>query len=273
MKQVKNILVPTDYSAHAANAFSFAQKLAKKFGASIKLVNVYRADFGMPVPETMAYQMLEARKNDALNKMENFLKNAHKDLKIDSVVEMGFPSDFIADYSKSKEEQIDLIIMGTKGEHNLAENILGSVTSAVIRDAGCPVLAVPENYKDAEIKEIAYASDLKSDNTKSLAEADEIAKLFKALLHCVSVDIFGDDIKAEKQKFQELLSKLNLDTNLTIISSDTIDHGLDTFVHENGIDMIMMYRPQRSLFERIFHISNTKRVALHSKVPLLVFKK
>ena len=28
-----------------------------------------------------------------------------------------------------------------------------------------------------------------------------------------------------------------------------------------------------SLFERIFHISNTKRVALHSKVPLLVFKK
>ena len=179
MKHVRKILVPTDFSVSAQNAFKFAQKLAKIFGASIKVINVYRSDFGMPVPETMAFQMLEARKADAIEKMETFLKTADMDLKIENIVELGFPSDTIAAYSKIKEEEIDLIIMGTKGEHNLAERILGSVSTAVIRDALCPVLAVPENCSELEIKVIAYATDLKSDTGESIVEADNIAKLFK----------------------------------------------------------------------------------------------
>jgi nucleotide-binding universal stress UspA family protein len=273
MKQIKKILVPTDFSASAAKAFDFACQLAKKFDAAIKLIHVYRSDFGMPVPESMAYQMLEARKDDALRKMETFLKSKDLAIKIESNVEMGFPSDLLSDYTKSKDESIDLVVMGTKGEHNLAERILGSVTSAVIRDAACPVLAVPEYCKDLNIKEIAYASDLKTDQAASFAEAAEIAALFGAVLNCVSVDINGDETDNEKRKFNEIISKLKLDIRLTEIKSDTLLHGLEIYVQENGIDMLLMCRPQRSLFERVFHSSVTKKVALHSTVPLLVFKK
>jgi nucleotide-binding universal stress UspA family protein len=273
MKHVRKILVPTDFSASAVNAFNFAQKLAKKFGAKLKVINVYRADFGMPVPETMAYQMLEARKADALQKMKNFLKTADTSLKLENVVEMGFPSDMIVDYTKIKEEKIDLIVMGTKGEHNLAERILGSVTTAVMRDAACPVLAVPENSKEDEIKEIAFASDLKSDISESVEEANKIAKLFKSELHCVFIDTDGDGSADEKNRFRELIAKLGVDVNLAELKSDTVDHGIDSYVHEEGIDLLLMYRPQRTLFERIFHSSATKKVLLHSKVPLLVFKK
>jgi nucleotide-binding universal stress UspA family protein len=273
MKHVRKILVPIDFSASAANAFKFAQKLAKKFGAKLKVINIYRADFGMPVPETMAYQMLEARKAEALKKMENFLKTADIELKIENVVELGYPSDMIVDYTKIKEEKIDLIIMGTKGEHNLAERILGSVSTAVIRDALCPVLVVPENCKELEIKKIAYASDLKKDTAESIGEAAKIAKLFDATLHFVYVDTNGDSSGEEKQKFKELISKLHVDINLTELKSDTVDHGLDSYVHEEGVDLLLMYRPHRTLFERIFHNSATKKVALHSTVPLLVFKK
>ena len=179
----------------------------------------------------------------------------------------------MADYTKSKEEGIDLIVMGTKGEHNLAERILGSVTYAVIRDAACPVLAVPEHCSDLNIKEIAFATDLKSDTAESIVEADNIAKLFKAVLHCVFIDTNGDNSGAEKIRFKELTSKLGLDVILTELKSDTLNHGLDSFVHEEGIDMLLMYRPHRTLFEKIFHISVTKMIALHSTVPLLVFKK
>jgi len=273
MKQIKKILVPTDFSAAAAKAFDFACQLAKKFDASIKLIHVYRSDFGMPVPESMAYQMLEARKDDAQRKMESFLKSKDSVIKIESAVEMGFPSDLLADYTKSKEEDIDLIVMGTKGEHNLAERILGSVTYAVIRDAACPVLAVPEHCSDLNIKEIAYASDLKKDQAASFAEAADIAELFGAVLYCVSVDVNGDETDSEKRKFNDIVSKLNLDISLTEIKSDTLLHGLEIYIQENGIDMLLMCRPQRSLFDRIFHSSVTKKVALHSRVPILVFKK
>ena len=82
--------MPTDFSAAAAKAFDFACQLAKKFDASIKLIHVYRSDFGMPVPESMAYQMLEARKDDAQRKMESFLKSKDRAIKIESIVEMVF---------------------------------------------------------------------------------------------------------------------------------------------------------------------------------------
>ncbi len=273
MKQIKKILVPTDFSESATKAFLFAQKLAKNFGATLKLIHVYRTDLGVPVPETMAFQLLEARRDEALYKMESFLKKASNTLKIETVVEMGFPSDLLIDYSKNKKEEIDLIIMGTKGEHNIAEMILGSVSTAVIRDAACPVLAIPENCKDDDIIEIAYATDLKSDNADSLKEAAEIAKLFNALLYCVTVDVFGDNNSSEKNRFSALITENGIDTNLTEIKSDTVEHGLDTYIHENGIDMLIMYRPHRTFFEKIFHSSTTKQVALHSSVPLLVFKK
>jgi nucleotide-binding universal stress UspA family protein len=215
--------------------------------------------------------MLEARKEDAQSKMESFLKSKEAAIKIESKVEMGFPSDLLADYTKSKEVGIDLVVMGAKGEHNLAERILGSVTYAVIRDAACPVLAVPENCSDLNIKEIAYASDLKTDQAANFAEVAEIAAFFNAVLHCVSVDITRDETDGEKRKFNEIVLKLNLDISLTEIKSDTLLQGLEIYVQENGIDMLLMCRPQRSLFERIFHSSVTKKVALNSTVPLLVF--
>jgi nucleotide-binding universal stress UspA family protein len=277
MKQLKKILFPTDYSLMAKGAFVYALKLAKQFGAKIKVVHVYRADFGVPVPETVAYQMLEARKEEAEKNMSFFVnlgpESEYRDVVIETSVEIGFSSDLIVDYSKNASEEIDLIIMGTKGEHNLAEQAFGSVTSNVIRDAKCPVLAVPENVRYEAVNSVVYATDLKSDNVDSVREAAEISTLLNATLHCVCVDTKAQDLSAALQQFSALVNQMNIDAKIVEISSDTIAHGLDQYVHENGIDMLLMLRPQRSLLERIFHSSVTKQVSMQSSVPLLVFKK
>jgi nucleotide-binding universal stress UspA family protein len=276
MKQLKKILIPTDFSPLAAKAFQYAVKLAEKFDAKVKVIHVYRADFGVPVPETMAYQMLDARREEALKNLENFIAENNfgsKEVVIESDVEMGFPSDVVVDLSKNKNETIDLIVMGTKGEHNLAEKVFGSVTANVMRDAHCPVMAIPENADAFNVDQIAYATDLKSDTADSVREAAEFAKMFNASLHCVRVDTKAEDLSSELIRFNEMTSKLDVEIKIVEFSSDSIARGLDLYVQENGIDMVMMYRPQRSLFERIFHSSVTKQVAMHSKVPLLVFKK
>jgi nucleotide-binding universal stress UspA family protein len=277
MKYLKKILFPTDFSPMSKHAFLYALKLAKKFNAKLKVINIYRADFGVPVPETVAYQMLEARKEEAQKELSLFVKldsnSPYADVPLEYCVDMGFASDVIIDYSKNKEEEIDMIVMGTKGEHNLADKIFGSVTSNVIRDAKCPVLAIPEGTHDIEIRDIAYATDLKSDTVESLKEVAEIAAFFGANLHCICIDTEGNDFTPELRKFNDLISKLDLDMKIAELSSDTIAHGLDQYVHENGIDMVLMLRSHRNFFERIFLRSITTQVALHSTAPLLVFKK
>ena len=40
-------------------------------------------------------------------------------------------------------QEADLIVMATEGEHGIIDALRGSVTERVVRDAPCPVLAVP----------------------------------------------------------------------------------------------------------------------------------
>lgn len=276
MKTLKRILFPTDFSEMAKGAYKVALELAKKFDAKIEVVNVFRGDFGVPVPEVMAYEMLEARKAESENKMKKFTALAGEwgmeAVEQTHLIEMGLPMDVIVDHVKRHEEGIDLIVMGTKGEHNLAEAVFGSVTTNVIRNASCPVLAIPEGVTSAEIDSIAYATDFESDGIEAIREVAEIASLFGAQLHCVRVNTGNDSNTAAMATYNELISELDLNVKLSEVGSDTVSHGLDSYVHEQGIDLVLMLRPKRKLFDRIFHRSKTKEVALNASVPVMVFK-
>ena len=45
--------------------------------------------------------------------------------------------------------------------------------------------------------------------------------------------------------------------------------GINQFVADNKIDMIVFIPKKHSFFNSIFHESNTKRMAFHSTIPLL----
>jgi nucleotide-binding universal stress UspA family protein len=48
----------------------------------------------------------------------------------------------------AKEQEIDLIVIGTHGRSGLAHVLLGSVTEKIVRKASCPVLTVrPEGHQ------------------------------------------------------------------------------------------------------------------------------
>jgi nucleotide-binding universal stress UspA family protein len=275
MKTLNRILFPTDFSEMAKGAYKVALELAQKFGAKVEVLNVFRGDFGVPVPEVMAYEMLEARREEASNRMSKFIALADEwDLSVEqtSLVEMGLPMDVIVDHAKRHEDGIDLIVMGTKGEHNLAEVVFGSVTTNVIRNASCPVLAIPEGTKSGDIRSIAYATDFESDGAEALQDAADIAALFGAQLHCVRVTTDGSSHTEAMAAYNDVIDELDLNVKLAEIGSDTIAHGLDNYVQEQGIDLVLMLRPQRKLFDRIFHRSVTKQVALKTSVPVMVFK-
>jgi nucleotide-binding universal stress UspA family protein len=278
MKHLKQILFPTDFSEPAKGAFSYALQMAKATGANIKVLHIFRGDFGVPVPEIMGYQMLEARRDEANFKMAEFLKLAavdnYKTVTISNQVEIGLATDVIAEITKKEDAVVDLVIMGTKGEHNAVEVVFGSVTTAVIANASCPVLAIPEGAIYKAVKSIAYASDFKSDNAESLQEAADIAAFLGADLHCVHVYTKAKDKENDLESFAVLTEQIsNTSIRIAEIASDTVAHGLDQYVQENGIQLILMSRPHRGLIERLFHRSITKQVALYITKPLMVFRK
>lgn len=102
----------------------------------------------MAVDITMNYIPLEedlekAAKEDLQLVLQEFQQAG---LKVESSIEIGNPSDVILD--KSRELDVNLVIMGSHGKKGLSRLIMGSVAETVVRKANCPVLIVKAEEKE-----------------------------------------------------------------------------------------------------------------------------
>jgi nucleotide-binding universal stress UspA family protein len=131
----RRILVTTDFSLVSRLVFPLAAQLAKALGAELVCVHVWpspsvAALSGVPekepvvVPtESAVFRFIEA---DLLG--QGVRVQVHRGTVWDRIV------------NAARTEKADLIVMSTRGHHNLADHILGSNTERVLRHAPCPVL-------------------------------------------------------------------------------------------------------------------------------------
>lgn len=245
-------------------------KLAKDIDAKVDVVNIYSlpfADSGSMVPEYVD-SMLEEKKKNVEFKLAEFTTGSHNGNLGDAKAQYGiFVYQDITDLAKL--EDYDLIVMGTKGERNLFEKIMGSVTTHTMMNAPCPVLAVPEKARYTPIKSIAYATDFAPKDEPVINELVKISESIGAKVHFVHVETepaIGDmkeTIEIDKYPFET--------TDFALLNRKTVMEGLDTYIENKKIDLLAMFMPRRRLWERVFHRSFTKQMTFHSRTPLLVF--
>lgn len=267
---MKKILFPTDFSALAAIAYQYCLKIAKQLEASVHVLHVYRGDFTVPVPEVMAYKLLEERKQATTKQMKAFVANNPEQIRVSTSVEMGLTTDVLIEYSEAND--IDLIVMGTKGEHNLLEVALGSIASNTINRAACPVLVVPEEATISPLKKVAYATDLSEQNIEQLAAVIGWATQLKTALHYVFVHTTKTPV--DEYRVDELLEA---QTNGLAVTYHQVDNpyvaqGLQNFVEKEQIDLLMMHHPKKGFLEWLFTASETRQMAFQSKIPLLIWR-
>ena len=141
MNAIRKILVPTDFSAHADEAFSVANMLARVAGAEVVLFHVASP----PTVVTEGGSLLaEPGKRKAANLWDLFahLRSTDPQVRVQHEV-------IVADRPSASHilEIIDnlgcdLIVMGTHGRSWLKHLLFGSVTEEVVRQARCPVMVV-----------------------------------------------------------------------------------------------------------------------------------
>jgi nucleotide-binding universal stress UspA family protein len=139
----KKVLVATDGSETATQAVVVATELAKTFGATLHVANVYkggRAD-NLAVREfTMAYPEGIDRGSVAATRAESAASYARsKGVKTKSHAVQGDAAEQIV--ALAADQKIDLIVVGNKGMRG-AKRVLGSVPNTVAHRATCAVLIV-----------------------------------------------------------------------------------------------------------------------------------
>ena len=145
MIELKRILVPTDFSETSEVAVKYARALADAFHASLNLVHVVEdplvhgwtsVDFN---PDLPSYREVLAKA--AQQRLDKMFTGAERErYHAQLVTKFGSPFYEIVRYAK--DEEIDLIVMGTHGRGPVAHMLMGGVAEKVVRKAPCPVLTV-----------------------------------------------------------------------------------------------------------------------------------
>ena len=137
----KKILVPTDGSEFAKKAQKHALFLANVTGAEIVAVSVTENNFvnGLPLDDEV-YQLNQVLNERSEENLAEFDKLNEDNIKISHVIKEGSPARCILEVAK--DEDIDLIVMGSSGKSGFDRFIMGSVADKVVNSAKCAVLVI-----------------------------------------------------------------------------------------------------------------------------------
>jgi nucleotide-binding universal stress UspA family protein len=136
----EDVLVPTDGSEGAAVAVEWGVDLADVYGATVHTVySVETGRFPSPGGTEPLHDALEATGQDALSTVRERAREAG----VSVVGHLGRGPAARVILAYVEENGIDLVAMGTHGRSGVERYLIGSVTEAVVRNAGVPVCCVP----------------------------------------------------------------------------------------------------------------------------------
>ena len=144
--EIKKILCPTDFSENSEHAMKYALTLATLSQAELELFHVVEpisypqsTELFDPVLDEVELTMkMEAAFQKQLEDQVAALKEDYP--KMSGKLVTG--NTFLQIIQAAREDNVDMIVMGTHGRTGLAHVLIGSVAERVVREAPCPVLTV-----------------------------------------------------------------------------------------------------------------------------------
>lgn len=140
MKLPTRVLVPTDFSDHAASALDYAVALAHKLDATVYVLNAMSLQFA-EYPISITSDVIDSIMRSNTQEVEKLITERKGRCSFGaSIYEVGDARLVIAQAALKLDAE--LIVMGSHGRSGLKRMLLGSVAESVVRAATCPVLLV-----------------------------------------------------------------------------------------------------------------------------------
>lgn len=273
---MKRILVPTDFSEHAEDALKVAAQIALKNNSEIIILHMLELPSqmndailgGVSIPETLLFMK---KANEMLDKITE--RDYLKGISVTEIVKIDKPIHGISQISK--ENDIDLIIMGSHGSSGIQELLIGSNTEKVVRNSEIPVLVIKKNISNFNTANIVFASDFSNETKKPFEKLLNFTKFFGSKIHLVTIctpNSFKPTHVAEKT-MNDFISEFNLTNYSTHIYNDTnIEKGIINFSNSINADIIGMCTHGRTGFAHFFNGSISEGLVNHAVKPVITFK-
>lgn len=279
---MKKILVPIDFSPNSTNALYVAAEIAQKIGATLEMLHVnVAAIYSAPLTEFAAavttYTLDDEQYDETATveleklKLRVLSVPAYSNLDILTRVEEGYLHTSIRNVAT--DDDVDLVVMGTKGTSGMEEFLVGSNTEKVIRTAPCPVLAVPATAKKFDPKVVLLPSTLKADQSgvfHYLAAWEKKFDFIVKVLYLNNPSTLPTDGSAEAKK-NRLAESAGLKKTEVIMTATAMfeDAAILNAADMCDADLIVMATHQRQGLSHVLFGSITEDTVNHSHIPVL----
>ncbi|MBT8304359.1 MAG: universal stress protein [Bacteroidia bacterium] len=276
----KRILLPTDFSENSRRAIDFAIELYKDDPCDFYLLNVFSMPSNIMVnlmnmePGSGLYQVAkdksEAGLNDFLDALM-FNDKSKPNHHFKTISSFNDPIEAIKEIVDEKD--IEMIVMGTKGETASTHKVFGSTAIYVMEKVrNCPVIAVPALAQINMPKEIVFPTGYKMNYKRSeLNHLKDIAKKCDAsiaILHVEEEESLDKDQTEHKELLEEILEGVK--STYHTLRHNSVETAVNIFVESRGSDMVAFINRKHAFFGSILSNPLVKGIAFHSRVPLLV---
>jgi len=150
MLPLKKILCPTDFSDPSFEAMKVATELALHFSSELIAIHVVA-----PIPviateytSSAAFNVHEYQQIMEVSAMKTLEEETGRRIpegvSVRRVLSLGDPANQIV--QTAEDEQVDLIVIATRGQTGLKRLVFGSVAGKVVRLATRPVLSIRDKH-------------------------------------------------------------------------------------------------------------------------------
>lgn len=280
MENIRHILIPVDFSEEGQYLPEYGLKLAIRSGAA-KVVVLY--SYQVPVTNYGDITTIPAtHMPDQVLIMEEIQKSAEErmqELEKSLLQPSGIPYECLvmpgpamSNINQTVEKHdIDLVVMATH-EAGALERLLGDLTAYALEKCKAPLLLVPEHAVFEPIRKIAFATDLKKIvRTAVFDKLKFLAHTFKAHIIILNVNTDLKDLTEEEtEELNHIKQELQgMEYHFQFIEGEDAEEAILNYVENQQIQLVAAVPRHHGFFESLFRSSVTKKLALHSKVPLL----
>lgn len=295
--KVQKILVATDFSDNAAGAIDWAAELARIHGAKVEIFHALQAPPIALAPEIVPlppafYERDREHARKLLQERAASLREGG--LEVEISMHSGPAPDAILE--EARGAGADVLVIGARGRTALERLFLGSVAARVVRDAECPVLAVPPEQVGAHrpIHRLLLPTDFSHDAERAVRAAMDLFGPVTdskkvTLLHVWTIPAgtglawpaagiepdlgtFVDAARRQLEKAAEPLRAAGFEVETKEREGDPA-RVIDEEAREGGADLIAMGTHGHSGLKRLVFGSVAERVLPAAPCPVLTVRR
>jgi nucleotide-binding universal stress UspA family protein len=276
---IKKILIPIDFSETSLLAIEHAAFTAQLLKAELVLLHIIEKHyerFNVVVPQ-MSIDAPSEVTNAIEERLEGIAADIQKKYGVKSTCITTRGNIFEEVISISKENEADIIVMGTHGTSGFVDFFLGSNTYKVITKSEIPVLSVQAHAKQVGFQKIVLPIDNSAHSRQKVHHAIVIANHFASV-----IEVIGLGSKSAPTEYAQIEAKIAQvekfikDSNIACSSKmiDGSNQAKMTLEYADGAnaDLIIIMGDQEENITGRFMGAYSQQIVNHSSIPTLTIQ-